>query len=70
MGIFSKNPRISFPVNMSPKVHLDTISIAEHYRGDLGHMGYFALNLNNLLDNNSISHFLALKGHLAFLLHH
>ena len=22
MGIFSKNPRISFPVNMSPKVQL------------------------------------------------
>ena len=22
MGIFSKNPRISFPVNMSPKVNL------------------------------------------------
>ena len=40
------------------------------YRGDLGHMGYFALTLNNLLDNNSISHFLALKGHLTFLLHH
>ena len=39
-------------------------------RGDLGHMGYFALTLNNLLDNNSISHFLALKGHLTFLLHH
>ena len=25
MGIFSKNPRISFPVNMSPKVVVSTI---------------------------------------------
>ena len=25
MGIFSKNPRISFPVNMSPKVGLNDV---------------------------------------------
>ena len=50
MGIFSKNPRISFPVNMSPKVFLIQAIMIMNPTLIIALFGNFSMSIYNASD--------------------